>query len=157
MLARRFSTLDHLTGGRIGWNIVTAYLDSAAKDIGLPRQSEYDTRYDIAEEYMQIAYKLWEGSWEVGAGPRIGIGNTYSRSQNYLGPRTSVKVAHSAAIMIGWMGMLGCCGHCRAHSAIPRPAAGLDATGGPCRDRNPARHRLCHRGYPCRPPRQARP
>jgi hypothetical protein len=38
MLARRFLTLDHLTGGRIGWNIVTAYLDSAAKDIGLPRQ-----------------------------------------------------------------------------------------------------------------------
>jgi alkanesulfonate monooxygenase SsuD/methylene tetrahydromethanopterin reductase-like flavin-dependent oxidoreductase (luciferase family) len=76
MLARRFSTLDHLTGGRIGWNIVTAYLDSAAKDIGLPRQPEYDTRYDIAEEYMQIVYKLWEGSWEVRAGPRIGIGNT---------------------------------------------------------------------------------
>jgi long-chain alkane monooxygenase len=81
MLARRFSTLDHLTGGRIGWNIVTAYLDSAAKDIGLPRQPEYDTRYDIAEEYVQIVYKLWEASWEVGAGPRIGMGNTYSRSQ----------------------------------------------------------------------------
>jgi FMN-dependent oxidoreductase (nitrilotriacetate monooxygenase family) len=67
MLARRFSTLDHLTGGRIGWNIVTGYLDSAAKGIGLPRQAEHDTRYDIAEEYMQIVYKLWEGSWEDGA------------------------------------------------------------------------------------------
>ena len=76
MLARRFSTLDHLTGGRIGWNIVTGYLNSAAKGIGLPRQKEHDTRYDIAEEYMQIVYKLWEGSWEVGAEPRIGIGNT---------------------------------------------------------------------------------
>jgi alkanesulfonate monooxygenase SsuD/methylene tetrahydromethanopterin reductase-like flavin-dependent oxidoreductase (luciferase family) len=76
LLARRFLTLDHLTGGRIGWNIVTAYLDCAAKDIGLPRRPEYDTRYDIAEEYMQIVYKPWEGSWEVGAGPRIGIGNT---------------------------------------------------------------------------------
>jgi alkanesulfonate monooxygenase SsuD/methylene tetrahydromethanopterin reductase-like flavin-dependent oxidoreductase (luciferase family) len=45
MLARRFSTLDHLTGGRIGWNVVTGYLNSAAKGIGLARQPEYDTRY----------------------------------------------------------------------------------------------------------------
>ena len=63
-LARRFSTLDHLTGGRIGWNVVTGYLNSAAKGIGLARQPEHDTRYEIAEEYMQIVYKLWEGSWE---------------------------------------------------------------------------------------------
>jgi long-chain alkane monooxygenase len=35
MLVRRFSTLDHLTGGRIGWNVVTGYLNSAAKGIGL--------------------------------------------------------------------------------------------------------------------------
>jgi alkanesulfonate monooxygenase SsuD/methylene tetrahydromethanopterin reductase-like flavin-dependent oxidoreductase (luciferase family) len=40
---------------------------NAAKGIGLPRQPEHDTRYDIAEEYMQIVYKLWEGSWEDGA------------------------------------------------------------------------------------------
>jgi alkanesulfonate monooxygenase SsuD/methylene tetrahydromethanopterin reductase-like flavin-dependent oxidoreductase (luciferase family) len=66
-LARRFSTLDHLTGGRIGWNVVTGYLNSAAKGIGLARQPERDTRYEIAEEYMQIVYKLWEGSWEDGA------------------------------------------------------------------------------------------
>ncbi|HEX3417744.1 MAG TPA: LLM class flavin-dependent oxidoreductase, partial [Stellaceae bacterium] len=66
-LARRFSTLDHLTGGRIGWNIVTGYLNSAAKGIGRARQPEHDTRYEIAEEYMQIVYKLWEGSWEDGA------------------------------------------------------------------------------------------
>ena len=66
-LARRFSTLDHLTGERIGWNVVTGYLNSAAKGIGLARQPEHDTRYEIAEEYMQIVYKLWEGSWEDGA------------------------------------------------------------------------------------------
>src|SRR5437763_16760140 len=45
-LARRFSTLDHLTQGRIGWNIVTGYLNSAAKSMGLARQPEHDTRYD---------------------------------------------------------------------------------------------------------------
>src|SRR5262249_7642120 len=67
ILARRFSTLDHLTGGRIGWNVVTGYLNSAAKSMGLSRQPEHDTRYEIAEEYMQIVYKLWEGSWEDGA------------------------------------------------------------------------------------------
>jgi long-chain alkane monooxygenase len=38
-LARRFSTLDHLTGWRIGWNVVTGYLNSAAKGIGLARQA----------------------------------------------------------------------------------------------------------------------
>jgi FMN-dependent oxidoreductase (nitrilotriacetate monooxygenase family) len=62
--ARRMSTLDHLTRGRIGWNIVTGYLNSAAKGMGLQQQSGHDTRYDIAEEYMQVVYKLWEQSWE---------------------------------------------------------------------------------------------
>ena len=65
--ARRMSTLDHLTDGRIGWNIVTGYLDSAAKGAGKDRITAHDTRYDIAEEYMQVVYKLWEGSWEDGA------------------------------------------------------------------------------------------
>ena len=53
-LTRRFSTLDHLTGGRIGWNVVTGYLNSTAKGMGLARQPEQDTRYEIAEDYMQV-------------------------------------------------------------------------------------------------------
>jgi FMN-dependent oxidoreductase (nitrilotriacetate monooxygenase family) len=65
--SRRMSTLDHLTGGRIGWNIVTSYLDSAARNIGLDQQLSHDERYDLADEYMQVCYKLWEGSWEDGA------------------------------------------------------------------------------------------
>jgi alkanesulfonate monooxygenase len=66
--ARRMSTLDHLTKGRVGWNIVTGYLDSAAKGAaGKDRQSGHDTRYDIAAEYMEVVYKLWEGSWEADA------------------------------------------------------------------------------------------
>jgi len=65
--ARRMSTLDHLTNGRIGWNIVTGYLNSAAKGVGMARQEGHDTRYEIAEDYMQLVYKLWEGSWEDGA------------------------------------------------------------------------------------------
>ena len=62
--ARRMSTLDHLTRGRIGWNIVTGYLDSAAKGMGKPGQTAHDDRYDVAEEYMEVVYKLWEGSWQ---------------------------------------------------------------------------------------------
>ncbi|MBP1842680.1 FMN-dependent oxidoreductase (nitrilotriacetate monooxygenase family) [Rhizobium petrolearium] len=64
LFARRMSTLDQLTGGRIGWNIVTGYLDSAAKAIGLDTQAAHDDRYDLADEYMEVMYKLWEGSWE---------------------------------------------------------------------------------------------
>ena len=65
--ARRMSTLDHLTQGRVGWNIVTGYLESAARGMGLPHQTSHDDRYDIADDYMQAVYKLWEGSWEDGA------------------------------------------------------------------------------------------
>jgi len=65
--ARRMSTLDHLTGGRIGWNVVTGYLDSAARGMGEAKQQTHDRRYDMAEDYMAVVYKLWEGSWEDGA------------------------------------------------------------------------------------------
>jgi FMN-dependent oxidoreductase (nitrilotriacetate monooxygenase family) len=63
LLARRMSTLDHLTDGRIGWNVVTGYLDSAAKGLGQSGQRPHDERYAIAEDYMEVVYKLWEGSW----------------------------------------------------------------------------------------------
>ena len=62
--ARRMTTLDHLTGGRIGWNIVTGYLDSAARGMGKTGQTAHDDRYDVADEYMEVVYKLWEASWQ---------------------------------------------------------------------------------------------
>ncbi|WP_447500511.1 LLM class flavin-dependent oxidoreductase [Acinetobacter oleivorans] len=62
--ARRISTLDHLTKGRVGWNIVTSYLESGSKNLGLKTQVNHDNRYDIADEYLEVLYKLWEGSWE---------------------------------------------------------------------------------------------
>lgn len=62
--ARKMSTLDHLTKGRIGWNVVTSYLNSAAVNLGLDKQISHDKRYEIAEEYMEVVYKLWEASWE---------------------------------------------------------------------------------------------
>lgn len=62
--ARRFASLDHLTQGRIGWNIVTGYLDSAERLIGKKGLKDHDLRYEQAEEFLQLCYKFWEGSWE---------------------------------------------------------------------------------------------
>ena len=64
LFARRMSTLDHLSRGRVGWNIVTGYLDSGAQAVGLPARAEPDRRYAQGDEYLQVLYKLWEGSWE---------------------------------------------------------------------------------------------
>jgi long-chain alkane monooxygenase len=65
--ARRVSTLDHLSKGRIGWNIVTNALENGAQNFGLDGLPEHDERYRWAEEYVEVTYKLWEGSWEDGA------------------------------------------------------------------------------------------
>jgi FMN-dependent oxidoreductase (nitrilotriacetate monooxygenase family) len=62
--ARRLSTLDHLTKGRVGWNIVTSYLPNAARNFGRDAEVEHDSRYEIADEYLDVLYKLWEGSWD---------------------------------------------------------------------------------------------
>jgi FMN-dependent oxidoreductase (nitrilotriacetate monooxygenase family) len=62
--ARRVSTLDHLTEGRFGWNVVTGYLPAAARAMGDADQMPHDQRYDHADEYLEVLYKLWEGSWE---------------------------------------------------------------------------------------------
>ncbi len=65
--ARRLSTADHHTKGRVGWNIVTSYLESGAKNIGQGGLRRHDNRYEVAAEYVEVLYKLWEGSWEEGA------------------------------------------------------------------------------------------
>ncbi len=65
--ARRMSTLDHLTRGRIGWNIVTSYLPNAARNFGHQGEVPHAERYARAEEYLDVLYKLWEGSWNDGA------------------------------------------------------------------------------------------
>lgn len=70
LLARRFSTLDHLTKGRVAWNVVTGILASTARAMGATNQIAHDARYDMADEYMELMYKLWEGSWEDAAAVR---------------------------------------------------------------------------------------
>lgn len=76
-MARKFSTLDHLTGGRVGWNIVTSYSESAARNFGMGTQMPHDQRYDLAEEYMEVCYKLWEHSWRDDAVVRDRDAATY--------------------------------------------------------------------------------
>ncbi|MBB3105040.1 LLM class flavin-dependent oxidoreductase [Azomonas macrocytogenes] len=66
-LARKYSSLDHLTKGRVAWNVVTSYLNSAALNLGLKKQISHDERYDIADEFLDVTYKLWEGSWDEDA------------------------------------------------------------------------------------------
>jgi FMN-dependent oxidoreductase (nitrilotriacetate monooxygenase family) len=62
--ARRLSTLDHITGGRIAWNVVTSYLENAGRNLGFGGLPPHDERYDRADEYLEVIYKLLEGSWD---------------------------------------------------------------------------------------------
>ncbi|MCF7551650.1 NtaA/DmoA family FMN-dependent monooxygenase [Pseudonocardia sp. WMMC193] len=62
--ARKMATWDHLSNGRIGWNIVTGATHNAAQNFGYDQLVEHDKRYQWAEEYMQVVYKLLEGSWD---------------------------------------------------------------------------------------------
>lgn len=78
LFARRMSTLDHLTQGRIGWNVVTGYLDSAARALGYAGQMQHNDRYDLADEYMEAVYALWEGSWQDGAVVRDAVRGVYT-------------------------------------------------------------------------------
>lgn len=65
--ARRVATLDHLSGGRIGWNVVTTgTAETAAAAFGID-MVDHDRRYDMADDFMELAYKLFEGAWEPGA------------------------------------------------------------------------------------------
>ena len=66
-LARQLSTLDHISGGRVAWNVVTSVLENSHRNFGAEGLTAHDDRYDWADEYMEAVYKLWEGSWEDGA------------------------------------------------------------------------------------------
>lgn len=61
-LARQFASLDHITNGRVGWNIVTTWLVTASGNYGAAGQLTHDERYKRAEEYMQVVKGLWD-SW----------------------------------------------------------------------------------------------
>jgi FMN-dependent oxidoreductase (nitrilotriacetate monooxygenase family) len=87
--ARKFSTLDHLTKGRVAWNVVTSYLPNAARNFGLDTMIKHDKRYDLADEFLDVCYKLWEGSWE----DESVIRNVLSKT--YVDPAKVHKINHS--------------------------------------------------------------
>jgi FMN-dependent oxidoreductase (nitrilotriacetate monooxygenase family) len=78
LFARRLSTLDHLTQGRVGWNITTRCFDSADRNLGLARPPAAEERLALAEEYLEVVYKLWEASWEEDAVRRDRAGGLYT-------------------------------------------------------------------------------
>jgi len=65
-VARLFQTLDHMTGGRAAWNVVTSLNSSEAKNFGHESHLEHDLRYDRADEFMEVVKGLWQ-SWEPDA------------------------------------------------------------------------------------------
>ncbi|MDI2098280.1 NtaA/DmoA family FMN-dependent monooxygenase [Ruicaihuangia caeni] len=65
--ARRMATLDHISKGRVGWNVVTTgTAETAVEAFGMPMVA-HDKRYDMADDFMEVVYKLWEGCWEPDA------------------------------------------------------------------------------------------
>lgn len=97
--ARRMSTLDHLTKGRVGWNVVTSYLPNAARNFGLDGEVPHDLRYQYADEYLDVLYKLWEGSWDDDAvvadrERRIFTDPSKVRYIDHVGDRFSVAGPH---------------------------------------------------------------
>lgn len=66
LTARITGSIDQISGGRAGWNMVTGSSDLAAWNFGMDAMPEHDLRYEMAEEYVEIVKRLW-GSWEPGA------------------------------------------------------------------------------------------
>jgi FMN-dependent oxidoreductase (nitrilotriacetate monooxygenase family) len=66
LLARLMATLDQVSAGRAGWNVVTGSSDYAAMNFGMLAMPEHDLHYDMADEYMDVVSRLWV-SWEPGA------------------------------------------------------------------------------------------
>ncbi|PLR53736.1 LLM class flavin-dependent oxidoreductase [Chimaeribacter arupi] len=65
-VARQFASLDHLSGGRAGWNVVTSPLEGSAKNFSRAQHPDHALRYRIADEYLTVTKGLWD-SWEEGA------------------------------------------------------------------------------------------
>ena len=85
--ARRMQTLDHLSNGRIGWNIVTTgTAETAVKAFGVPMVG-HDDRYRMADDFMNLVYKLFERAWEKGA-------LTLDKKGNFADPDKIHRISH---------------------------------------------------------------
>ncbi|MCB1748222.1 MAG: NtaA/DmoA family FMN-dependent monooxygenase [Gammaproteobacteria bacterium] len=100
--ARKLSTLDHASRGRVAWNIVTNGIENGARNFGLDGLTPHDERYAWADEYMEVVYKLWEGSWDDGAllqDRARGLHADFARVHriDHVGPRYRVEGPHLCA------------------------------------------------------------
>ena len=77
-LARQFASLDHITGGRVGWNIVTTWLATASGNFGAGGPTGHADRYERAEEYLRVVTALWD-SWTDDAVLDDRAGGQYAR------------------------------------------------------------------------------
>jgi len=96
-LARRFASVDHISGGRAGWNIVTTAFGDAARNFGLADQPSHRERYERAAEFLEVSLKLWD-SWEADAevgDKAAGVWGDSSRVHaiGHVGPHFSVAGA----------------------------------------------------------------
>ncbi len=65
-IARKYASLDHLSGGRAGWNVVTSWSDAEARNFNRDSHLDYETRYERAAEFVEVVEGLWD-SWESDA------------------------------------------------------------------------------------------
>jgi FMN-dependent oxidoreductase (nitrilotriacetate monooxygenase family) len=94
-LARRFASIDHLSGGRAGWNVVTTAGADAARNFGLDDQPLHRARYERAAEFLDVAFKLWD-SWDddaILADKAAGVwaDSDLVRAIEHSGPHFSVR------------------------------------------------------------------
>ncbi|AKR54428.1 hypothetical protein XM25_01120 [Devosia sp. H5989] len=88
--ARRMQSLDHLSGGRIGWNVVTTgTAETAVAAFGVD-MVPHDERYNMADDFMELSYKLFEGAWEPGAVER-------DKNGRYADPSKVHTISHDGA------------------------------------------------------------
>jgi alkanesulfonate monooxygenase len=75
-IARKLATIDHISKGRAGWNVITSSMDAEAYNYGLDEQISTEVRYERAAEFLEVVRGLWD-SWEDGAIVRDRATNTY--------------------------------------------------------------------------------
>ncbi len=106
-VARKFASLDHLSGGRAGWNVVTTSNPDAAKNFGLDHHPEHGERYDRAHEFVDVVTGLWD-SWADDAFTRdVEHGIYFDKSKlhvlDHVGPHLSVRGPLNVARPVqGW-------------------------------------------------------
>ena len=129
-LARQFASFDHISNGRVGWNIVTSWLATAAGNYGGAGQVSHADRYARGEEFMAVVKALWD-SWAEDAVVDDRAGGRYAR------PDRIRPINHKGELLPG--------GRTAQPAALPAGPAGAGA-GGLVRHRPPLRRAACRGG-----------